>query len=1231
MQATAQPLGQRRTFSRMNGADGSTVPRLVAAEERHRKNLQQIHLLKQALCSTVGGGTAVPAMTAATARGESLPSSIPVATSQPAPSWMACSREGSNGGVTSPLQMSSSATASLSHRPLWRSAPVSALQESQLEVENLVRERNKLQRQCVEMASLLGDTPHSLAAGAGPGAALAAAAGTVWSPVHEAALAVVQQAAHCYPDAIAEKPFDATATSKGEDLCDSQRAFSSAPPALHKEQVDAVSFHRSRCPPSTAEELVDALGRLAEFLPRLASATTAGGLVAASGSDLLCHAHILEEEKQSDCLAVLSITDHLTQAATQLQREAAEKDEALRVMQGTVENLMEEKAQWARRARASEEALAERYEQYRQHEKAWAEEVSGLLLQSKQSAENALAANTTASAETHIVALEEELEATGSALAALQAEHDALRATHAELQAGSRQSDAAQRKRIAELEGQLHPLEAELQSQSTIIESTLRKVEELSQAHRAQTAALAESHSASLAEKATTVLCLEESKARLEVELEESTAGAARMGVKLAAAVRFAERTALPSLLHECVSADTPPRAAESASALQLGGPVEVGTSACDDGEDVNASLQLESTPGWREGDEDDGTEDVSVSSTAAVDVRRMQQSMKRMSRERAALKRKLDLRVGALADTESKLEAAQRLVAQRDVEVQALTAELQAAAAAVKLAPEVAMASGHDAEAGAPTREEEAVFDWIDFAELERHGSEGSLYPAPVNLADWLLQRTDEATLRFSAYARLHLSHDQRLRLAAVGPLYHIGFSLLEMEGLVPQGADPADLPAVWRRFLIQLQRLLDAQLRGTALSPADSAKCFYRLACRAGCFGDCANASRDPTTAYSVVIAALCVCLREEPSATSSGGELVHPAAEKGGKWRCCQALLRHVCSVEGSEAAARGAEAGAAGADGATPHHLFAALCSATSSVASASGDVGSGGEMTLQTAPCLATLFASDLLSDRLPLSHVALCGVVLSAAAERGSTGDDERSLPAGMPAEAARLALESRQWDLATLLLYLARHEYLLFGVAEQAGAAVSESEGVCETGVVHDANAAPLTLEALGISEVWSEPAAVAATRRSPRTTPADTVTRLLAFLCSDLLPAITVAVQRCPHLDREVHLLDSFFHTRQRLLEKRVALLTGGSMEAATEATAPASSLLTMPEVELRDLVAAALAPAARAVPPTPGVVRVPAAEYERLHRELLSLYETNDAYHRHIQELLGAVEAA
>ena len=39
---------------------------------------------------------------------------------------------------------------------------------------------------------------------------------------------------------------------------------------------------------------------------------------------------------------------------------------------------------------------------------------------------------------------------------------------------------------------------------------------------------------------------------------------------------------------------------------------------------------------------------------------------------------------------------------------------------------------------------------------------------------------------------------------------------------------------------------------------------------------------------------------------------------------------------------------------------------------------------------------------------------------------------------------------------------------------------------------------------------------------------------------------------------------------------------------------------------------------------------VVQVPAAEYERLHCELLSLYQTNEKYDTYIQELLGAAEA-
>lgn len=1262
---TAPPTQQRRTFSRANGADGTAVPRLVASEERHRKNMQQIQQLKQALCSTVSAAAA-PCMSAPSSRGWSLPSSTLSVPPLSNPSWMAPFFE-SPSGVVASLSQRNGATVPVSRRSAWTPASAAALRESHQEVERLVQERNKLQQQCVEWASLLGEASHCAAESAVTNAPLVSHSGVeadAWSRVHQAALAVVRQATRWYPSALREARIksDLVAT---EDTSTPQSARSSELFEPHEGELSEPLLHGNSSPPLTTEELADALHRLAEFLPSLASTMATSKLVAASGPDLLHHIRTLEEEKRSDCLVVLSIIDHLTQVATQLRRESAEKDEALHALQETVEALMEEKSQWARRARESEEALAERYELYSQREKAWEREVTGLL-QSQHNAEAASAApmalpasiavapadgsgaaSATATAtemgERHITQLQQELDAKEATLATLEVEHRALQATHAELQTHSQQAVASHQKRIAELESQLNPLEEELQAQACIIGSTLRKVEDLSVAHRAETAALRESHNAFLAGKEVALLSLQEAKERIEVELAERTADAAQMRAeleaalgKLSAAQGASDRPGSSSLVHNGVSVGNS-SVVESTGLLRPTGPSE------DDGADAALQMDGASTPGECERAKNVGAEDAAESPTKLVDVRKLQQSLNRMSRERTALKRKLEHRAGALSEMESELEAALRLVAQRGVQVQSLTAELERAKAIDTSAPADAKAADEDG-AGEEEADAETSLQLMDFSELERYEDEGTLYPDPVDLSGWLLGHAEGSWVRFSTYVQHHLSKNEQLRIAAVGPLYHIGFTLLKMEGLVKQEDDSLCLPMLWRRFLLQLQQVLDAQLQATVLSPADSAKCFYVLASGAGLFGNLASPPRDPLTGYSLIIAALCVCLRTPSVSTSTDSSC---------KWHCCQAILHHV-SHYGDGKAASQAGRSIADADSQAPDSLFLALCAELPAApalpeedAGDEGATASGGAASVPL-PCsirLAALLTSDLLSDHLPISHLALCAAALSDIVN-SKVAPIEGQLPANSQTEAAKISAVARprlsfaqERDVAPLLLYVARHEYLLFGWAQEMADAAAEAEGDSPSGDGHSTDTASLTLSSLGVSVTWPASATVqkapsrSAAVAAPATPPAEveSITQLLIFLCTGLLPALVLAVHRCPSLERESQLIDAFFRTRRLLMAKRTALLAKNSTEASAASGVMPGVTLLLPEARLRNLVNAALAPIKHTAPFPERAVQVPVAEYVRLHHELLSLYETNDTYHRYIQELLSAADAA
>ncbi|SYZ68252.1 hypothetical_protein [Leishmania braziliensis MHOM/BR/75/M2904] len=1262
---TAPPTQRRRTFSRANGADGTTVPHLVAAEERHRKNLQQIQQLKQALCSTVSGAGA-PNMSAPSSRGWSSPSSTFSVPAPSGPSWMASSFESPNGVVASPLRTTGGTTPE-PHRPMWTSASAAALRESQQEVEHLVRERNKLQRQCLEWASLVSAAPHRALPSAGTDAPLAfhsVLETGAWSPVHEAALAVVKQVARFYPSAVHEVESKSDVVT--EDASAPPCARSSALFAAHEGELSALRLHNNSSPPPTAEELADALHRVAKFLPRLASMTSAREPVAALGPDLLHHIRALEEEKQSDCLAVLSIVDHLTEVATRLQQEAVEKDEALRVMQETVGGLMEEKSQWAWRARASEEALAERYEQHSQREKAWERELAELL-QSKQNAEAAsaapmelptpttvhLAEDTRAASakeagDGHIAHLQQVLDTKEIVLSTLQEEHRALQVMHAELQTQSQKAETAHHNRIAALESQLSQLEAELQTQLGIIKSTRRKAEDVPQAHPAETAALAEYPRAILAGKEAALPSLQEAKEGVEVEVVEHTADVAQIHAeletasdKLAAAQSTSDRVGSFLLVCDGVSGSNSP-VAVSTGPLRLTGLRE--DVAEGNGAGANVPLQMDelSTPRRRERAGSDDVEEAADSPTKHMDVRKLQQSLKRMSRENTALKRKLEHRGVALAEMEGELEAAQRLVAQRDAQVQGLTAELEKARVTTAWAPAGAKVADED-DTGEET-DAETPLQLLDFSELERYEDEGTLYPDPVDLSEWLLGSTEGSSVRFSTYVQHHLSENEQLRITAVGPLYHIGFTLLQMEGLVRQETGPFCLPMAWCRFLLQLQQVLDTQLQASVLSPADSAKCFYALASSAGLFGSRANPPPDPLTAYSLIIAALCVCLRSSAASSS---------INSSSKWHCCQAILRHVSHYGVGKAMSQMGR-NITDADSQVPDDLFAALCAefppATALPEEDAGDesrAASGG--TASVAPLcsvrLAALLSSDFLSDCLPISTFALYVAALSDIVNV-KVAPDEHLLAANLPTETtqffevARPRLSSTQeHDVTPLLLYAARHEYLLFGWAQEMDDAVAEAEGSAPSGDCHSADTAFLTLSSLGVSSTWpastsvpkAPPCSATVSASAPSPTEVESITQLLIFLCTGVLPALVLAAYHCPSLERESHVINALFRTRRLLMAKRTALLAKNPTEAsATSEVMPGASLL-LPEAPLRNLVNAALAPIKHTAPFPERAVQVPVADYERLHHELLSLYETNETYHGYIRELLSAVETA
>lgn len=1273
---TVQGGRQHRTFARSNGLGGGpAVPHLVAAEERHRKNLQHIRQLKLSLCATVSSaGPLQPP----SSRGASLPSpSSPSLPSPALPAWEAA-RDGSTGVVASrtpsalpaPLQPAAAAP-----HP-GRETPISAavLQSSQDEVEQLVREKHRLQRQCVELASLLANTHHDSGAPSALTVTHAATTGdsaAAWSPVHDAAVAVVAQVTRCYPDVVRDWAVATSGNGAAVPPGDTKRGPGDS---------SASSLATTTTVEITADELADSLRRLAGFLPQLASMTAVSELVTQAGPDMLDHIHVLEVEKQQDCVAVLSIADHLTSVSAQMRREAAEKDAALHALQQTVGDLLEEKQEWSRRARASEAALAERYTQYRQREKAWEREVNDLLHARDSIAaaalppaveETTVAATRAAEAAAAATAAEEReaalqrqlaqrqgaLDTMAVSLRNLQEAHDTLQSTHATLQASSQASAAAQQERIAALEGQLHPLEAELQRQSETIGVTLRSVEELTDAHRAEVAALKEALRTTKEEREVALAELQGTKEGIEAELADVTASVAHRAAELQAMT--AARDALQRALEEREQAsvgDSSSFYVTASTPLRLTRVVDISADGGGEAADVST---MDSPSKLGEDEDGDNNEESTDALYRTTNVRKLQQSLKRMSRERAALKRKLEHRGAALAEMETELESAQRAVAQQEAHVQVLQADLESASAtAAKAAAASAVVAVETPTTAAATQSAAPpqvtgsvtrikVIDWIAFADLEEHEDEGSLYPTPVDLSEWLSPR-QRGTERFADFVAHRLSAHDQLLVSAVGPLYHIGFNLLKAEGLLD---NDLYFPVIWRRVLLQLQRVVDVQLEGLAVSVADCAHRFYTLASAAGLFKSLRESS-DALTAYTLILAALSLCLGsrdggeveekagEGPSQQQrqQGGDALFltqlPSAVRCGnnwaKWSCCQAVLRHVCDQGDGEADSSSSPQTppSVGEGAATPYALLMLLAQ-QNGVANAFSPSGSGmsgfqkmedggsskagGLLGLSTAAAassssspspsptpgftLASLLSHSLLSDSLPRSHFALQMMMVQQFAQCTATRSvaevTERGLHCAPSADCPTLVV---------LLLYIARYELLL------------EGGKVAEEGVP------PLpSLTALGVRGAGEGGDAGEGTEA------------LLLLLDTGLLPAIAMSMRLCRALEHEPHLLPTFFATRRAMLEKRQEVLFHGDWTAT--ASVQAELLLGVPmlsEEQLRDCVQQVLQ-RVKSMPSTPGrVVQVPLVEYERLHCELLSLYQSNETYEAHLQQLLGAVES-
>lgn len=1137
--------------------------RLAVAQQQHRDALQHIQALKNALRSTVSATHSSPPQQAQW-------QSVAFPPSRPPSAWPDL-----HGSGVGPATSFPSGGVAVTPAP----TSTTALMESQREVEQLVAEKHRLQRQCVELASWLG----SAACGGRVDSCTLHSEEAAHSPswcVKEAAVAVVKQVALCYPDVLQGlfRDGDVGSGTRTGGSPNSSLAEGVFPTDHHAEgpmtmgashETPGDDLAAAISSNSDPEEVSEALQRLADLLPQIASTARVSELLAEAGPDMLDHIHALEEEKQTDYLSVLSITDNLVKVNRDLKMQASEKEETITQLRRIADVLMDEKAGLIAQLHSVEAAQTQLYQKCMENQRRLEEEVSALHQEKEELNQQKVVAGNDEEA---LGELQAAICAREAETADVQQELQKLNLSYEALRASSISAEEAYQKQIQSLEDCVATMKAEALEQTSTVESTRKKIDALSEQHGEAVSALKQEHQEALE------VMEKELRERERVSEEQYTSTLKALATQSEEFQKEKENWASErEAMVEELQATKVQLTAQVADLRESNGrtsPVQqqLQPSHADPAEQAENSGQQGATlpppsplsgegKGHLEndGEENEGEETGEVDSadvsgdimapTDTTDTKRMQQSLKRLGRERTALVRKLERRGTAVADLEMEVRETRQRVEELTAQNAVLLTEIERLGSGTQQ-----QAPAHP-ESPLPSASPEkpstlATIQFIDFAQLEA-SSEMETYPAPIDFSEWL--HDSSCTVRFSEYTKLHLSASEQDRLAVAGPLYHIGSSMLIDQALF---RNDESLPLLWKRFFIQIQKVLESRVAGTRLSVADSARCFYSLVNRAGLSTDALPPS--DSTRSAVVVASLAVCL--------GAGEVEHHSIEENPAWvpatwsNCC-AILQHVCAtdaVAGTEEAAPPASL--------SPRELLMDLCDSRGA---------DGGRL------ALAPLLCSGLLCQSPYTSQYTLNRWYAETAAIEESSS----------AAIADPLMPKTSLSILAPLLLCIARYEYLLYG---------------------SDDSSVPLSLEAVGIrSEADVENGDVA-----------DQNLQVLLLLETVLLPAVALTQRVCPIVGTT--LCSAYWAARHRY----VAHWNTAEVGRKASSMGPDVASLATELVPRYFFSRGSNTKSMESVPPAS--IQWPAADYEKLHLELLSLYETNDTYFNYIQQLLSGVES-
>lgn len=642
----------------------------------------------------------------------------------------------------------------------------------------------------------------------------------------------------CYPEL-----FDGLTPTNGATAGDSPSDHHDAGPA-----VAQLSEHG----------VCEALWRLENVVPGLVSSSRLGDLFTDTGAELLDRINTLEDEKQTDYFRVLDITGKLVTANADLTARQAGRQEEIAALRA---ELAEGRRQ---RGQLVDQLAAERVARV-----TAAEDLSHAADAADEAQRTAVAAA--------VAALEERL-------LLLAAEHAAETALlRRQLVTKAARAEAALAARDAEHAGQLRRLEAQLADKKAEIDDQARAI-----------AAAMASVEALAAERDTAAAAQTEAKDALIRELQKQRAATSDE----AAAAQDALGNAMEQI--ETLKAQLRERSAPPVAAVVTDDSDQLREQVRRLTEDRDAlATRLTETSALTGGpdEEEEGEEpgsggtDSSMndpsSPVSPAELRKVKQSLRRVTHERTGLRRKLDRSGAALSEAEGRLAAS-------DVRVREL--EAQMAAGQMAADREQRQHLEQREQHSAPKTTPEATLELLDFFALDGGAPAAAAalaYPEPLAAlsAPWLTSlAAGSLEDRIAA-----MDEDGRLEVQAGGRLYHVTMAAAEHAGLL--STERHGNHQAWGRLALQVQHAVEGR-ESAVFSGAYAAECarlYYGMLCASGLLG----ASSDAALAWALVVAGLCQFVGAPPLSTiMTGGVDTAPSGEQ--RWTAVEGILAHVAAA-------------------------------------------------------------------------------------------------------------------------------------------------------------------------------------------------------------------------------------------------------------------------------------------------------------------------------------------